>query len=505
MKFFLAFCLVLTMLTSSVSAADLPFTPSTYNEWGEAVIGASGYQPVLSIDGNSLGVGSWSSPADMAVSPDGKSLFVLDAGNNRVTFCDSDFKNGYAIESFKSETGDTQLNGATGIFCDKTSLYIADKGNARVLRCDMKGNITGIFEKPDSPLFPQEKRFLPTRVAADTNGIVYVICEGIDQGAVMYSPEGKFLGYIGSNKIQTTIAVLFNSMIKNMVQQEAQTYMAKYTPVEFNNLTIDRENFIYTCTNVQDVSQKIKKFNASGVNIFAAKVSNSFQKGFGDIHPPYVDGVTAHSRFVDIAVDEAGCFYGLDFTNMRIFVYDEDTNLIFTFGGPGTQMGLFLNPVAVEVMKDRVLVLDTNTRQITVFSKTEFGTLVNTAMDLYKQGLYSESVQPWRDILKYNSNYTMAYIGLGKAYLEMGNITEALQNFKVAHYEAGYNEAYRIQRVDRMRANFPVYFVLVLIGLFLIYGRKIPLIRHLFFSIGTAVRHFVLRICARIWKNKQWE
>lgn len=45
LKRFLALCLVLLLLTGSVGAADLSFTPSTYNEWGEPVIGASGYQP----------------------------------------------------------------------------------------------------------------------------------------------------------------------------------------------------------------------------------------------------------------------------------------------------------------------------------------------------------------------------------------------------------------------------------------------------------------------------
>ena len=503
MKRFLALCLVLLLLTGSVGAVDLSFTPSTYNEWGEPVIGASGYQPVETIDGNSMGVGSWSAPTDMAVSPDGKNLFVLDAGNNRVTMCGGDFRNARSIDTFVGDEGETNLNGATGLFFDGISLYIADKGNERVIRCDTEGRITGVFSKPDSPLFPQDKQYLPTRVAADTNGIVYVICEGIDQGAVMYSAEGTFLGYIGSNKVQPTIDVLFNSLIKRLVSQEAQENMAKYTPVEFNNLTIDRENFLYTCTDVQDVKEKIKKLNSSGVNILSAKVDNSFQKGFGDIKPRYVDGSTVHSRFVDIAVDEAGYFYGLDFTNMRVFVYDADANLLFTFGGPGTQVGLFLNPVAVEVMDGSVMVLDTNTCQITRFEKTEFGTLVDTAMGLYRQGLYSESVQPWNDVLKYNTNYTMAYIGLGKAHLELGNITEALRNFEIAHYESGYNDAYRLQRVDKMRADFPLYVVLVLLVLFIIYGRQIPPVRRLFSCISEAIRRLGTRIVGWIFANRR--
>ena len=480
---------LLLLLALPASAADLSFNPATYNEWGTPVIGASGYQAVGTVDGVALGVGNWLTPSDMTVSPDGSQLFVLDAGNNRVTVCDSRFENGRSIDRFVEADGtETQLNGATGIYFDGTLLYIADKGNARVIVCDAEGRIRRTYRKPESALFPQEKEYLPTRVIADTNGVAYVICEGVDQGAVMYAEDGEFLGYIGSNKIQTTVSVLFNNLIKKLVKEEAKDNMVKYTPVEFTNFTIDKDNFIYTCTNVQDVAEKIKKLNASGVNIFASKIRNSSQKGFGDVAPPYVDGVTAHSRFVDVAVAKDGTFFGLDFTNMKIFTYDSNTNLLFTFGGPGTQTGLFLNPVAVDVMGTGVLVLDTATGCITRFEQTEFGTLVSQAMDLYNRGLYTESVEPWNNVLKYNSNYTMAYIGLGKAHLELNNIEEALEYFKTAHYESGYNEAYRILRVDNMRDDFPLYFALVLVLLFVIYGRQIPVVGRGFAWLGSCVR-----------------
>ena len=109
----------------------------------------------------------------------------------------------------------------------------------------------------------------------------------------------------------------------------------------------------------------------------------------------------------------------------------------------------------------------------------------------------TESVKPWNQVLKYNSNYTMAYIGLGKAYLELGELEKSLEYFKTAHYEPGYNEAYRILRVDNMRDDFPLYFALVLVVLFVIYGRQIPVVKRAFDRVGEALRRLVRRLGQR--------
>ena len=148
-------------------------------------------------------------------------------------------------------------------------------------------------------------------------------------------------------------------------------------------------------------------------------------------------------------------------------------------------------------MGNGVLVLDTAAGCITRFEQTEFGTLVSEAMELYSRGLYTESVEPWNQVLKYNSNYTMAYIGLGKAHLELNNLEEALEYFKIAHYEPGYNDAYRILRVDNMRDDFPLYFAVVLLLLFVVYGRQIPVVGRAFARLGEAARRGIRKLTIR--------
>ncbi|MDD4413131.1 MAG: hypothetical protein PHR14_01055 [Oscillospiraceae bacterium] len=472
--------LAMCLCVLPVRASDMPFTPFTYNEWGEPVEGASGYEPVRIVDGATLGVGAWVSPIDIAVSTNGQWLYILDAEQGHVDFCNADFKNAGSLSDFYVDGKQSPLNDPRGLFASNDQLYIADRGNARVIRCDTQGNIQQQFLKPTNPLFPQDKEFVPIKVAADKNGQVYVLCEGIYLGMVMYSQTGEFLGFYGSNKVEVSLSLLLDRAIKEIVNEEAKDLMSKYTPVEYNNLCIDSEDFVYTSVISNDNTMMLQKLNAAGVNILQAKVKTSFQKGFGNLNPKYVNGVLNSTCFSDVAVDATGNIYGLDNTGNKIFVYDSDANLLFGFGGQGTHTGLFLYPTAIEVFGDKFLVLDNSLTNITVFEKTEFGRLVDTAMSYYNDGRYQEAMNPWQQVLKYNSNYTLAYIGIGKAQLESGDLENAMHNFEIAHYASGFNDSYREYRVESLRKLFPLFFVIVLLLLFLIYGRSIPPVKRAF-------------------------
>ena len=496
-RYMLCGCVVLSIISlcvMPVTASDVAFTPFTYDVWGEPVEGPSGFEPTRIVDGASLGVGGWISPTDLAVSMDGDRLYVLDGEQGRVDYCDAAFGSAGSISTFTFQGEDSPLRSPKGIFSTKSgTVYIADRGNGRVIRCNEHGDIDMVLEKPESPLFPQEKEFIPVKVAVDENGLVYVLCEGIYLGSVMYSAEGEFLGFYGSNKVEVSLDLLLDGVIKDIVDEDAKELMSKYTPVEYSSLAIDREGFVYTCTITSDTTNMIKKLNAGGVNILQDKVKVSFQKGFGNLHPTYVDGTLNSTRFSDVAVDAAGNIYGMDTTANRIFVYDSDANLLFGFAGRGTQNGLFLNPTAIDVMGDKLVVLDNTSKAITVFERTEFGCLVEEAMAFYNEGRYQEALGPWQQVLKYNSNYALAYIGIGKAQLESGDVEAALKNFEIAHYAAGHNEAYREYRVDSMRQYMPLLFTAIGLLIFLIYGRSIPPVRRLFDRCAESVRRLFKR------------
>ena len=486
-KFILCCFLAFSIAILPVSAIDMPFVPVTYDAWGDPTPGASGYEPTEEIDGSSLGVGAFLSPADISISPDQKTAYILDAGNNRLIRCDTNFKNAVVLDSFFTDGQKTELQEPTGIFASEDGVYIADKNNARVLKCNSSGEVLQTFDKPESVMFPQESDFLPVKVAVDSTGVVYVLCEGIYLGAVMYSSEGEFLGFYGSNKVQSNFSSVFNKFISSFISKDAKDRMEKYVPVEYNNFCIDKEDFVYTCTNTTDNNEMIKKLNASGVNVLATKAIQGL--GFGDPKPQRIDGTLTISRFVDVSVDDKGYLYALDFTTGKVFVYDSDVNLMFVFGGSGTQNGLFVIPTAIESVGNRVYVLDKEKACITVFQQTEFGQLVDTAMDAYNDGRYEDALEPWNQVLKYNANYRLAYIGIGKANLESGNMETALENFKVAHYKSGYNDAYTEYRLDKMRTQFPIYFAVAVLFIVFIYRKNIPGINKLWNLLVTKIKN----------------
>ena len=487
----LCIAVMLLLLPISASAADTAFLPFTYDEWGRTVEGPSGYEAYASVDGMSIGCSPMLNAADIAASPDGKTLFLLDNGNNRVLMCDEQYTNGRELPPLSDGS---ELNSPTGLFADREGrLYISDTLNSRVVLCDHEGTVIREFTRPDNNLYPAEKEFRPLKVLADRNGIVYVLCEGMHQGAVMYSPSGEFLGFFGSNKVKPTVQTVFNNFLKKFINPEAKEKLEKFVSTEISNFYIDGEDFVYTCTYINEPATMIRKLNAKGANILESKSKKSLQRGFGDIYPQNIDGQLQVTRFVDMVVDEYGYMYCLDFTTGRIFEYDTDANMMFAFGGIGTQTGLFLYPAAIELFGEDLLVLDATNSTVTRFRKTEFGKLVKQAMGLYNDGLYADALKPWEDILQYNANYTIAYIGIGKALLEMGDSAGALRYFKLAHYESGFNDAFNENRTKSLRQWFPLIFTLVLILLFLVYGRNLPPIKMLTAAIRRRLRKAVKR------------
>lgn len=484
------FAIVIFILTSGqmVLASAIPYRSYTYNQWGDPVESPAGYEPLGLVDGDMLGVGRLNQPEDFYVTKD-KQVYILDTGNNRVIITNSYFKSAEVLEKLRTTTEESTLNKPQGIFVDsKGFIFIADTDNKRIIKIDREGNIKNVYTKPTSELYPAGADFVPLKVITDTSGIVYAICKGISNGAVMYSPEGDFLGYYGSNKVDRTLKLRIDRFWKSILSEKQKEKMPTYISVEFSNLAIDNEDFVYTCTlNSQNPANMIRKINPLGLNILENKVYKSFQGGFGDwIY--YHNLIPITTRLIDLCVDEKGHITALDFTRGRVFQYDQDANLIFAFGGLGNQLGMLLSPAAIDTIGENLLVLDRSTGSITVFQLTEFGRKVHEGIALYNDGRYIESVEPWNEVLKLDSNYNLAYIGLGKAMLELGEYEKAMKYFKTGHYSIGYNSAYNEFRRVGMRSNFKYIFILVVIILIFVFGNSMPPVRRFFYKLNSRSR-----------------
>ena len=129
--------------------------------------------------------------------------------------------------------------------------------------------------------------------------------------------------------------------------------------------------------------------------------------------------------------------------------------------------------------------LDAGKRTITVMEQTFYGKMIRTANYLYNQGLYMESVEPWMEVLRMNANYTQAYMGLGKAYMSMGEYEQAMEYFQLGKDKEGYGEAKAALRDERVRENFALIAAIVVIALIgiLFYEKITDVVADVFWSI----------------------
>ena len=123
---------------------------------------------------------------------------------------------------------------------------------------------------------------------------------------------------------------------------------------------------------------------------------------------------------------------------------------------------------SVESKGDKVYVLDGRKCSVTVFKQTEFGEIVHSAIALFNKGKYEEARGPWEEALRRDSNYWLAYIGLGNAYLNEGQYDTAMKYF-YHNSRTGYNDAFKSWRMNFIRDNFTLFAVIIIALLAFIY------------------------------------
>ena len=73
-------------------------------------------------------------------------------------------------------------------------------------------------------------------------------------------------------------------------------------------------------------------------------------------------------------------------------------------------------------------------------------------------------------MLKQNSNYSLAFRGIGRSYLKQNQYEDAMKYFKMAHDQENYGRAFKLYRKDWIEKNIKWVFLvlIVLIVLWLI-------------------------------------
>lgn len=460
---FLCFMLV---TPSALAVSQSAYPGYTYDIWGRSIPAPSGYTAHTVFYPQDTEAGPIKNARDLFVYDN--QLFVADTGNNRILVFDEHYDFVREYTSFILPDGaPTTLSGPQGIYIRDGRMLIADTDNARVLDADLNGQVCQVLTRPETEFIAKGMAFKPTKVGRDASGFVYVLAEGVYQGLLCYDAQGDFTGFYGSNKVTVSLSVLVSSLWKKLLSQEQAQSMARFVPVEVANLYIDSDDFVFTVTNgstdaTQRAVGKIQRLNPLGTNVlrynsrdYTASGGTVYAKNtYGDVEYSYARSLIVDSIFVDIHVDENGIFSALDRERGRVFQYDLESNLLFVFGGIGSQKGNFTVPSAIEKFGEDYVVLDEAKNSLTLFSPTAYARNVLAATSLSQEGLYAEAEPIWREVLQVNAGNAMAYKCIGKSYLERKDYDNALTYLELGQDREAYSLAYREWRKAYLQKNF---------------------------------------------------
>ena len=437
-------------LTLPVAAADVPYKGYNYDEWNEPIPSKAGYLPGEVYYGYKELTARLSAPEDMCVAEDG-TLYVLDSGNGRVVVLDADFTLVKTIDSFANADGSTHtLFNPTGIYVRGGRIYIADYDNKTVVVSDTDGNVQMLITKPESGTFPQDSEFRPQKVLCDSQGNIYVSVLGVYQGAAVFSKDGTFTDFFGSNSVQASLTLLMDRFWKSLMNKEQKDQISNYVPVQFTGFDISAEDFLYTCTGSNaGQGSRLSRVNPNGDNLWSGlSTTGDLKVGYYKIHG-------YPTSFADVAVTEDEFLFALDSTKGRIFMYDAEGGMVFAFGGKGNQRGTFALPAAIDTRGETVLVLDKSKASITLLEPTDYGATVKKALSLYNDGDYDGSKALWEQVLVEDGNMFTAYVGIGKALFYSGKYQESIAYFRKGNDRENESRAFSEYRGELLRAAFP--------------------------------------------------
>ncbi len=370
------------------------------------------------------------------------------------------------------------LNAPEGVFVTADgTLYIADTGGERIVKMQMPENVekwrlasyevVETITKPQSSILTDDFVFKPTSLVLDAAGRLYINIKNVNSGIMQLSADGEFMGYYGAQKVTGSVFQWFLQLFQTD-EQRART--VRTVPRVYNNIAIDSKNFVWITANSMEntdmfahiesgdtATAPVKRLNPSGDDVL---VRNGIWAPAGDV----VENMDDVSSIVDVAIKgDTGVYTLVDDKNNKLFTYDSEGNLLYAFGGSGSQLGVFTLISAAVYQGTDLLVLDKTTGNITRFKQTAYAEQIEIALDADAAREYEKSEAAWQYVQKLNSNFDLAYIGLAKSYMRSAAQTEgneakelyqkAMEYYKLARDTEGYSKAFKDYRSLYVRDN----------------------------------------------------
>ena len=492
----IASCMVLGVGASSA------YQTYTYSIGGFALYSPDAYtaqSPVVDSQYMGLDV-PLNNPNDL-VTDDKGNVYIADTGNNRIVCLDRYYKVKFVIDKFVNTQGvDDSLTGPEGLFVSKDRIWVCDTGASRIVVFDREGNFLKIIEAPESNLFGDSKLYSPVAIAVDQYNRLFVVSSTTYQGVIVMTEDGEFTGFIGAQAVTLSAWEILWRRFRTDEQKEQQNEVVS---TEFNNITIDSDGFIYVTTStigegsvgsaIQGKSKDgkympVKMLNTNGDEIMkrngfwppAGEVDYNTSSKDKDKSPVGV------STIIDVAVGQEGTWSIIDSKRQRIYTYDSNGNLLFAFGDIGTMLGNLTGIEAITYQGDKMLVLDKTSMSITVFKRTEYGDILIDAIAAENDQDFDTAIQLWTEVLKRNSNFDTAYVGIGQAMYRNGQYEESLVQFESAYDTINWSKSFQEIRRQWMSQ----YFILLLVGIvaiiaaFLFVSKKITQINQKYTHSG---------------------
>lgn len=461
---FVALCLALLFTLSALAA--VPYATYTYDIDGNLALSPDAYVPDTLIDSDDLLLGTALSSAKDLFVDSHENVYIVDTKNNRILVCDSDFKVQFSIGQFFNQNGIMDsLAEPQGVFVNELEIFAADTENNRIVVFDRyTGEFKRIIEQPRSDVFPEGSVYKPVAVAVDTAGRIYVVSSTTTYGVISMNSDGTFLGFLGAQKVTPSAFDIFWRNFQTKAQREQSL---QYVPTEYNNITIDADGFIYVTTSTIDAGSQqnaidtksksadyapVKKLNPKGDDVMSR---NGFYPPSGEVKVQ-TEGlgadsdITGPSKIIDVALGPCGMWSIIDEKRSKVFTYDEDGNLLYIFGDKGSQLGNIANIQSVVYKGTDMLILDKSNDTITIYKRTEYGDTLAAALKNTQDRLYDQAVVHWQEILQKNSNFDMAYIGIGDSLYRQGDYDEAMEMYQMAYAVEDYSNSFKQIRKNWM-------------------------------------------------------
>ena len=484
-KILCTFCAVLMVLTAFcvTASAGSAYQTYVYDVYGEALYSPDAYTAISSVGSDYMGLElPIENPGDM-VTDAAQNVYIADTGNNRIVVLDRYYKVNFTISEFSNDQGvPDRLTAPQGVFVSEPNekygklIWVCDTGSNRIVVFDEDGEFQRIIEEPESTLFDEESVYKPVAMAVDEYNRLYVVSSTTYQGIIVMTDEGEFTGFIGAQAVQMSAWEIIWRRFQTKEQREASEQKVS---TEFNNIAINKNmNLVYVTTSTIEegavqgaitgkdksgTNSPVKLLNANGTEIMRR---NGFWMPAGEIDfsSRSTDDITGVSTIIDAAVGPENTWSIIDEKRNRIYTYDFDGNLLFAFGDNGTMLGNLGSIEAIAYQGSNMLILDKTNDNITVFQQTEYGKILIDAIAAEATQDFELAINLWTDVLKRNSNFDSAYVGIGQAMYRNKDYANSLSYFEAAYDTDNWSNSYKEIRKEWMSTYFLVL-ILLIVGL----------------------------------------